>query len=97
MNATNFITRFDIVNPNTNKIYVSEEPKATMKVSTFDNFTANFKELPPPIPSEYWATLFGFVLITGVGVWLIPSIVRWTRTRADIKKSNQYHQRIKAL
>ena len=74
-----------------------EEPEATLKVSTFGSFTANFKELPPPLPPEYWATLFGFVITTGLGVWLIPSLVRWTRTRADTKKSDYYYQRIKSL
>jgi len=49
------------------------------------NFTANFKELPPPLPAEYWATLFNFVLTTGLGAWLIPSFVRWTRTKANTK------------
>ena len=61
------------------------------------SFTANFKELPPPLPDEYWATLFGFVLTTGLGVWLTPSLVRWTRTRADTKKSDYHHQKINSL
>ncbi|HEU5120420.1 MAG TPA: YncE family protein, partial [Candidatus Nitrosocosmicus sp.] len=75
----------------------SEEAEATLKVSTFGSFTANFKELPPPLPPEYLATLFGFVITTGLGVWLIPSLVRWIRAKSDIKKSNYYHQRMKSL
>ncbi len=74
-----------------------DELEATLKVSTFGSYIASFKELPPPLPAEYWATLFGFVLTTGLGVWLIPSFVRWTRTRADTKKSNYYYQKIKLL
>jgi YVTN family beta-propeller protein len=75
----------------------TDKPEATLKVSTFGSFTANFKELPPPLPAEYWTTLFGFVLTTGLGVWLIPSLVRWARTRADTKKSNYFYQKIKSL
>ena len=74
-----------------------EEPEATLKVSAFGSFTANFRELPPPLPPAYWATLFGFVLTTGLGAWLIPSLLRWTRSKAEIKKSNYYHQTIKSL
>jgi YVTN family beta-propeller protein len=74
-----------------------EKPEATLNVTKFGSFTANFKELPPPLPAEYWATLFGFVLTTGLGAWLIPSFVRWTRTKADTKKSNYYHQRMKSV
>jgi len=40
-----------------------------MKISTFGIFTANFKEPPPPLPAEYYATLFGFVLTMGLGAW----------------------------
>jgi YVTN family beta-propeller protein len=75
----------------------SKEPESTLNITKFGSFTANFKELPHPMPAEYWATLFGFVLTTGLGVWLIPSFVRWTSTKADTRKSNYYHQRIKSL
>jgi YVTN family beta-propeller protein len=73
------------------------EPESTLKITKFGSYTANFKELPPPLPAEYWATLFSFILTTGLGVWLIPSLVRWTRTRADTKKSDYYYQKIKSL
>jgi len=72
-----------------------EKPESIIRITKFGNFTATYKELPPPLPAEYWTTLFGFVLTTGLGAWLIPSLVRWTHTKADIRKSNYYHQRIK--
>jgi YVTN family beta-propeller protein len=89
--ATPLESFLDLINIKT------EEPESTLNITRFGSFTANFKELPPPLPSEYWATLFGFILTTGLGAWLIPSLVRWTRTRADTKKSDYYYKRIKSL
>ena len=38
-----------------------DKPEATLKITKFGSFTANFKALPPPIPSEYLIALFGIV------------------------------------
>jgi YVTN family beta-propeller protein len=74
----------------------SDKPEATLNITKFGTFTANFKELPPPIPSEYWIPLYGIIASTIVG-WSIPSIIGWTRSKGDIRKLNHYHQRIKLL
>ena len=71
-----------------------DKPEATISITKFGSFTANIKELPPPLPPEYWAILFGFVITTVLGTWLIPSIIRWFKSRSDIKNLNKYHKRI---
>lgn len=40
-----------------------EEPEARLNITKFGTFTANFKELPPPLPPEYMATLFAVVAL----------------------------------
>ena len=69
-----------------------DKPEATISITKFGSFTANFNELPPPLPPEYWATLFGFVVTTILGTLLIPAIVRWFKSRSDIKNLNKYHK-----
>ena len=39
-----------------------DKPEATLNVTKFGSFTANFKATPPPIPPEYVATLFTIVI-----------------------------------
>ena len=53
----------------------SDKPEATLNITKFGSFTANFKALPPSIPSEYIATLFTVVVTAFVGTWLIPLVV----------------------
>ena len=73
-----------------------QEPESTLNVTRFGSFIANFKELPPPVPSEYWIPLYGIIASTIVG-WSIPSVIRWIRSKADFRKLSYYHQRIKTL
>ena len=49
--------------------------------------SANFKEVPPPIPPEYWIPLYGVIVSIVVG-WSIPSIIGWTKTRTTVRKLN---------
>ena len=59
---------------------------ATILYTTeFGNFTANFKEVPPPIPPEYWIPLYGVIISTVIG-WSIPSIIGWANTKINCKK-----------
>jgi YVTN family beta-propeller protein len=74
----------------------SADPSAELNVTQFGNFTANFRELPPTIPSEYWIPLYGIIASTIVG-WSIPSIIGWTKLKSDVKKLNHYHKKIKSL
>jgi hypothetical protein len=74
----------------------SDEPEATLEITKFGAFTANFKELPPAIPSEYWIPLYGIIASTIVG-WSIPSIIAWTKSKRDVGKLNNYHKQIASL
>ena len=74
-----------------------DKPEATISINKFGSFTANFRELPPPLPPEYWATLFGFVVTTILGTWLIPAIFRGFKSRSNIKHLNKYHKRISLI
>ena len=73
-----------------------DEPEATFSITKFGTFTANFKELPPAVPSEYWIPLYGIIASTIVG-WSIPSIIGWTKSKRDVKKLNYYHKQIDSL
>jgi hypothetical protein len=74
----------------------SDDPEATLNITKFASYTANFKALPPPIPSEYLIPLYGIIITTIVG-WSIPSIIGWTRARADARRLDYYHKKIRFL
>jgi hypothetical protein len=62
----------------------SREPRnipATLSVTKFGNFTANFEKLPPAIPPEYLATLFAVVASAFIGSWLTPSFIGWRKAK----------------
>ena len=75
----------------------SEDPKAKLKVTTFGTFTANFKELPPALPKEYWATLFGVVVTAFISSWLTPTIIGWRKAKKHQGKLNDYQNELKDL
>jgi YVTN family beta-propeller protein len=74
----------------------SDKPEATMNITKFGTFTANFREVPPAIPSEYWIPLYGIIASTIVG-WSIPSIIGWTKSKRDVGQLNYYHKEIASL
>jgi YVTN family beta-propeller protein len=45
--------------------FQSDEPEARLNIAKFGTFTANFKELPPAIPSEY-LLLFVSIFVTSI-------------------------------
>jgi YVTN family beta-propeller protein len=73
------------------------EPEAILKITKFGTFTANFKELPPPLPPEYWATLFGVVVTAFIGSWLTPTIIRWRTAKKHQVRLNDYQTELKDL
>jgi YVTN family beta-propeller protein len=74
----------------------SDEPEANIKITKFGTFTAKFKELPPPIPPEFW--IQSYVLVGTVIAGLsIPSIVGWIKSKMDARKLNYYHKKIVSL
>jgi hypothetical protein len=74
-----------------------DKPEATLNITKFGNFTANFRQLPPPIPPEYVATLFAVVASTLVGSWLTPTILAWRKAKRQGEKVQQYHLTINNL
>ena len=70
---------------------------ATLNVTKFGNFTANFETLPPAIPPEYLASLFAVVASAFIGSWLTPSFIGWRRAKKQGKKLDYYHEKIKHL
>jgi YVTN family beta-propeller protein len=74
-----------------------DKPEATLAISKFGSFTANFRALPPPVPPEYWTTLFGFVLSTILGTVLIPTFLVWRKSKSQGNKLEYYHYQISGL
>lgn len=74
----------------------SDKPEAQLKITRIGSFTANFRELPPAIPPEFW--LQSYVLVGSVIAGLsIPSIIGWTKSKMDSRKLNSYHVQINSL
>lgn len=67
----------------------SDEPEANLNLTKFGTFTANFKELPAPFPSEYWIPLYG--LIPG---FFIPSIIKWLSGKRQRRNLREYLDKI---
>jgi YVTN family beta-propeller protein len=74
-----------------------DKQEATLNITKFGSFTANFKSLPPPVPAEYWTTLFGFVLSTILGTVLIPIFLTWRKSKNQVKKLEYYYHEINKL
>jgi YVTN family beta-propeller protein len=69
----------------------TDDPAANLTVNRFGNFTAYFKELPPPVPAEYWASLFTIVVTALVGSLLIPAAVSWFKSKKQTSRLNSFH------
>ena len=72
------------------------DPSSILTVSSPGNYTVNFEKNPTPIPPEYWIPLYGILISTIVG-WSIPSVISWIRSKAEGRKLNCYHKRIRSL
>jgi hypothetical protein len=62
-----------------------DKPEATLNVTKFGSFTANFRAVPAPIPPEYVATLFTVVATAFIGTWLTPALIGWRKSRMQRK------------
>ncbi|MFZ0556350.1 MAG: YncE family protein [Nitrososphaeraceae archaeon] len=72
----------------------SNDPAASLTVNRFGNFTAYFKALPPPVPAQYWASLFTVVITALVGSLLIPAVVGWIKTKRQTSRLNSFHKQM---
>ena len=73
---------------------LSNDPAASLTVNRFGNFTAYFKALPPPVPAQYWASLFTVVVTALVGSLLIPAVVEWIKSKKQTSRLNSFHQQM---
>ena len=78
-------------------INITSDDPATLTVNKFGNYTAYFRALSPPLPIEYWATLFSVSSSAVVGAWLIPTSLGWIRLRKQNSILHSYHKDITAL
>jgi YVTN family beta-propeller protein len=69
---------------------------ATLNVTQFGSFNANFKALPPPIPPEYWIPLYGIIVSSIVG-WSIPNIIGGVKTFNQRRRFRQCPERNRFL
>ena len=74
-----------------------DKSESTLNFTKFGSFTANFKELPPPIPPEYIATLFTVVATAFIGSWLTPTVIGWRKARKEGSNLDHYHNEVKQL
>jgi DNA-binding beta-propeller fold protein YncE len=65
-------------------------------ITQYGTYTASFRALPAPLPTEYWIPLYGLIISTIIGA-SIPSIIGWAKTKGDVKKSNIHHNQIKSI
>ena len=76
--------------------YKPNDPNATLNVTQYGNFVANFKELPT-LPPEYWGTLFSVIVAALIGTWLMPSIFGWTKSKRQHRRLRRYWKRMDSL
>lgn len=73
-------------------LFTNESEKneaAALNITEFGTFTANFKEVPSPIPKEIWLSLFAISLSV-----IIPSILKWYIGRRQRREFYRYIQQI---
>jgi hypothetical protein len=75
---------------------IDETSILTITETKSGSFTANFKEVAPPILNEYLVPLYGIIASTIIGC-SIPSIIGWIKTARDVRKLNYFHRRIFSL
>src|SRR6476620_9485731 len=74
-----------------------DKQEATLNLTKFGSFTANFKALPPPIPTQYVATLITIVATAFIGSWLTPTVIEWRNRRKQVSKLDHCHNEAKNL
>lgn len=74
-----------------------DKEEAILDPEGFAEYTANFRELPPPLPTEYWATLFSVVVSAIIGSWLTPLIIENIKSRKQKSSLEYYNRKISTL
>jgi len=66
------------------------------EVTRSGSFTANFKAIPPPLPAEYWASLFGVIASAIIGSWFIPGLISWGKLRFQTRRLDYFYNKIRS-
>src|SRR6476660_2644181 len=74
-----------------------DKQEATLNITKFGSFTANFKALPPPIPTQYVATLITIVATAFIGSWLTPTVIEWRNRRKQVSKLDHCNNEAKNM
>ena len=72
----------------------TDDPAATFTVNRFGNFTAYFKALPPPVSTEFTASLITVIVAAFVGSLLIPALLSWFKSKKQTSRLNSFHQKM---
>ena len=59
-------------------------PESKLKITQFGTYTANFRELSPPLPPEYLLGLYTLAATVFTG-WFIPNIARYINSSRQKK------------
>jgi YVTN family beta-propeller protein len=60
-----------------------------LNITKTGNFTATFKELPPPVPQQYLIGLYTLAATVFTG-WFVPTIARWLNSVLQRKHLKEY-------
>ena len=66
------------------------ESEAELNIKKFGSFTANFKELPPPISAEVFLNQYTAIALAVLSGLVIPQIIPWVADRRQIKYFRKY-------
>jgi YVTN family beta-propeller protein len=72
----------------------TDDPAATLTVNRFGNFTAYFKALPPPVSTEFTASIITVIVAAFVGSLLIPAVLSWFKSKKQTSRLNSFHQQM---
>jgi hypothetical protein len=78
-------------------IKIDHYDSTTFTITRYGNFTANFDKVPPPLPPEYWATIFGVVVSSVVDSLFIPGIIAWRKSKSHIRRLHGFHKKNESL
>ncbi len=64
--------------------YKSSDPAATLNVTQFGSFTAYFRALPPPVSTEFTASLITVIVAASSGHCLSPPLLAGLNQRSRL-------------
>ena len=74
-----------------------QKNESSLNVTEFGEYIANFKEVPPPLPADYWVSLSTIIATALIGSLLIPAAVGRFKSRRQTSRLNSFHKEMNAL